>query len=227
LLYHIACYRAGVRRRLAPLALACALAGCPLTPSVGPEATLDAYLRAVSAGRLDEAYGLMSSDYKKSHDRAAFERALGDRKQLARLRGARVVREAEVALPDGEKLPLVEESGQWRLGRDPLDFYPQRTPEEALRSFLRAVEAQRYDVAVRFVPARYRGGITVESLKSRWEGERRAELLEQMAQVRAALGRGEPFELGPPDGEARLAVGERKQARLVRESGLWKVEALE
>src|SRR5581483_11831907 len=78
-----ACYRAHVRfapRRLALLALLVA-AGCPRPP-------------AVAAGRLDEAYNWMSADYRKTHDRAAFERALGDRRGAEKLRGARVELEA-------------------------------------------------------------------------------------------------------------------------------------
>ena len=38
----------------------------------------------------------------------------------------------------GERLGLVYENGAWRLGEDPLDLYGQRTPREALRSFVRA-----------------------------------------------------------------------------------------
>ncbi|HZS38462.1 MAG TPA: hypothetical protein VFF06_16620 [Polyangia bacterium] len=215
-------------RRLALLALLVA-AGCPRPPAaaVGPESALQAYLNAVAAGRLDEAYNWMSADYRKTHDRAAFERALGDRRGAEKLRGARVELEAEAQLPDGERLPLVMENGAWRLARDPLDFYPQRTPAEALRSFLRAVENRRYEVVVRFVPSRYRATVTVDAVRARWEGERRAELGQQLDAIRAALARGEPLELGPPEGEARLQLGERKQAKLVREDGDWKIESLE
>jgi hypothetical protein len=221
------------RFALALVAAAVALAGaagCPPPRAPGPAETVRAYADAVAAGRVDAAYGLMSDDYRRAHDRAAFERALGDRRGAAmgaRLTGARVELAADVELDGGEKLPLVREAGGWRIARDPLEFYPQRTPDEALRSFARAVEGQRYDVALRFVPARYRGQVTMDALRARWEGERRPELMAQLAAVRDALARGEPFEVSGDGSEARLAVGERKQARLVRENGLWKIDALE
>jgi hypothetical protein len=204
------------------------LAGCPKPPA-GPDTALRAYLDAVAANRLDDAYRLMSSEYRKTHDRAAFERALSAdaRRGVDKLRGARVELLAEAQLDDGERLPLVVENGAWRIARDPLDFYPQRTPAEALRSFIRAIENKRWDATLKFVPARYRATINLEAVRARWEGERRVELLAELEAIRGALQRGEPFELGPPEGEARLSVGERKQARLVREDGEWKIETLE
>jgi hypothetical protein len=195
-----------------------------------PEATLDAYTRAVQAHRIDDAYALMSAEYRRTHDRAAFERSLlsSDGKAMSRLRGGKLTLEAEVDLGDGEKLPLVWEDGEWRVARDPLDFYPQATPEEALRSFIRAVENHRYEVVLKFVPQRYRATITVEKLRERWEGDKRAELLAQLAAARAHLG--EPFAYGASGDEATLPVqsGETKrQVRLLREDGAWKVEAVE
>lgn len=203
------------------------LAGCH--PS-GPESTLDAYARAVQANRIDEAYALMSADYRRSHDRAAFERALksGDPKTVQKLRGGKVTLEAEVDLGDGEKVPLRFEDGEWRLARDAGDFYPQATPEEALRSFIRAVENHRYDVVLKFVPQRYRATITVDKLRERWEGERRTELLEQLTAARAHLG--EPFAYAPSGDEATLPVSggdAKRQVRLHREDGTWKVETVE
>jgi hypothetical protein len=203
------------------LAFALLVAACHPGPP-GPEETLARYLRAVGAGRLDEAYALTSSEYRRAHDRQAFARAIAAM-PAAKLRGARVELRAEAELPDGERLPLVHEAGGWRIARDPLDFYPQSTPEEALRSFLRAVENRRYEVVLRFVPHRYRAAITLDKLRERWEGERRPELLTQLGEVRAHLG--EPMEA--EGDEARLPIAERKQVKLVREDGVWKVETLE
>jgi hypothetical protein len=195
-----------------------------------PEATLDAYARAVQAHRFDDAYAMMSAEYRRTHDRAAFERSLqaSDPKAISRLRGGKLTLGAEVDLGDGEKLPLVWEDGDWRVASDPLDFYPQATPEEALRSFIRAVENHRYEVVLKFVPQRYRATITVEKLRERWEGDKRTELLAQLAAARAHLG--EPFAYAASGDEATLPVqtGEtRRQVRLLREDGAWKVEAVE
>jgi hypothetical protein len=215
-----------LRRRLVA-ALALGLGACTHRPA-GPDLVLRQYLAALAGGRVDEAYSLLGADYRRTHDRAAFERSLASvegRNAASRLRRAptSVELRAELALPDGDRLPLELEHGQWRLARDPLEFYPQNTPVEALRSFLRAVDNHRYEVVLRFVPTRYRATITVDKLRERWEGERRGELLAQLTAVRAHLG--DPLDLAGD--EARLAVGERKQVKLVREDGLWKVESLE
>ncbi len=193
-----------------------------------PDETLRRYLDAVRGGRVDEAYTLMSESYRRDHDRAAFERALREHRPdveraVALLsRGAAVELRAEARAGDGETLPLVVEGGQWRVAADPLDFYPQGTPAEALRSFIRAVERRRWDVVLRFVPAQDRRAVTIEQLRSRWEGDKRAEIAEEIAEVRAHLG--EPLEVSSD--AARLPLGERREARLVREEGAWRVEAL-
>ncbi|HEY7956467.1 MAG TPA: hypothetical protein VII38_14285 [Polyangia bacterium] len=216
-------------RRVLLLALSAALAGCGPRPGT-PAATLAAYERAVAAGRVEAAYALMSADYRRTHDRAAFVRALPQGNELGSDRSlahARTTLTATVALPGdppgGPELSLVLEDGAWRVAGAPLDFYPQATPEEALRSFLRAVERHRYSAALRFVPSRYRALLTASALRARWEGEKRVELAAELALVRAHLG--DPFELAGD--EARLPLGERKAAHLHREDGVWKVESLE
>lgn len=207
--------------------IVCLLVGCAhTTPAGSPEATLQAYLDAVAANRLDDAYALLSTDYRRDHDRAAFERALRadpGRRTARSVDRKHVQLRAEVDLADGDRLPLVLENGAWRLARDPLDFYPQGTPEDALRSFVRAVDHHRYETLLAFVPEKYRGAITVEKLRDQWEGERRADLQRQLGEVRSHLG--DRLELSGE--EARLPLGERKQARLLKESGGWKVLSLE
>ena len=200
-------------------------AGCAPHAAPGPADTLRAFADAVRAGRTDAAYALMSDDYKKTHDRDAFAHSLGpaDQRAAGRLAKGRIELRAEVELADGERLALVQEPDGWRFSRDPLDVYPQRAPDEALRSFIRAVERKRWDVALRFIPTRFRATITADSLKERWEGEGANELKAQLVVVKAHLD--EPMELSGD--EARLPVGERKQVKLVREEGLWRVETLE
>jgi hypothetical protein len=184
-----------------------------------------AFAAAVAANRIDDAYALMSAEYRHAHDREAFARSLqpAEKKALARLGDGRIQLRAEVELADGERLALVDDPDGWRFARDPLDLYPQHAPDEALRSFVRAVERKRWEVVLRFIPNRYRATVTAESLQQSWEGERRKELLAQLTAVKAHLD--EPLELAGD--EARLPVAERKQAKLVREDNLWKVETLE
>jgi hypothetical protein len=202
-----------------------AAAGCTPHAAPGPVDTLHAFADAVRAGRTDDAYALMSADYKKTHDRDTFARSLGpaDQRAAGRLAKGRVELRAEVELSDGERLALVQEADGWRFARDPLDLYPQRAPDEALRSFVRAVERKRWEVVLRFIPQRFRATITADSLKQRWEGDGAAEMKAQLDAAKAHFD--EPMELAGD--EARLPVGERKQVKLIREEGLWRVETLE
>jgi len=202
-----------------------AVVGCGPHAAPGPKETLHAFADALHAGRVDDAYALMSADYRKSHDRDVFTHSLGpsEKRAVAKLRDGRIELHAEVELDDGERLYLVQEPDGWRFARDPPDLYPQRgAPEEALRSFVRAVERKRWDVVLRFVPQRYRGTITVDALKERWEGEGAAALKAQLDAVKAHLD--QPFEI--QGNEARLPVGERKQVKLVREGAPWVVGTL-
>jgi hypothetical protein len=215
------------RRVVRALALVVVVAAVACTPHAqpGPADTLRAFADAVRGGRTDDAYALMSADYKKTHDRDAFARSLGpaDQRALGRLAKGRVELRAEIELADGERLSLVQEPDGWRFARDPLDLYPQRAPDEALRSFIRAVERKRWDVVLRFIPQHFRSTITADTLKERWEGAGAGELKAQLLVVKSHLD--EPMELAGD--EARLPVGERKQVKLVREEGLWRVETLE
>jgi hypothetical protein len=212
-------------RALFPVAAVLALTGCGHRPPAGPGETVHAFAAAVAAGRIDDAYALMSADYKRSHDRDAFARSLApaEKRALARLGGAPVQLRAEVELADGERLSLVEDPEGWRFARDPLELYPQRAADEALRSFVRAVERKRWDVVIRFIPNKYRATLTPEALQKSWEGERKQELGAQLAAVKAHL----DDALDLAGDEARLPVGERKQAKLIREDNVWKVETLE
>jgi hypothetical protein len=207
------------------VAVIVAASGCAAKPPSGPEETLRAFGAAVRGGRVEAAYALMSAGYRRTHDRDTFASSLapGVQRAVAKLIDGKIELRAEVELSDGERLAMVQEPEGWRFARDPLDVYPQRAPDEALRSFVRAVERKRWDVVLRFVPQRYRGNITTDTLKERWEGAQVSELQQQLAAVRAHID--EPIEL--VGDEARLPVGERKQVKLIREDGAWKVETLE
>ncbi len=232
--------------------LAC-LAGCARPESA--EATLRRFLALAAAGKpgpTARAYSLMSPEFRKTCDLPCFSRRLGaNPAEIAALSRAPLPAPAVSAqvMPPGDapwQLVLQPAEGKrgaaWRISGDPLDFYPQDTPEHALRSFVRAVEARRYDVLVRFTPERYRAQVTPELLRQRWEGEHRAELRAQLDAVKrhlgqppvVSLGEGEP---GKADHgavqEALLPVGESpimseaRAARLVLEEGRWRIVQLE
>jgi hypothetical protein len=207
--------------------VALAAGACASAARRTPEETLRAYLAAVDKGRIEEAYALTSERYRKEHDRAEFARALASSEGLqgvSRLKKSKSAITVSIELPDGERLELVDEDGAWKFARNPIDFYPQDTPIEALSGFLRALEQGRYERALAFVPSRHRGTVTVEWLKNRMEGEGKGQVRAEIERVRAHLG--DPIEIVRDD-EARLPLGDQKAARLLREAGVWKVESLE
>ncbi|MGH7752333.1 MAG: hypothetical protein ACREN5_05925, partial [Gemmatimonadales bacterium] len=114
---------------------------------------------------------------------------------------------------------LVFEGGRWKLGHDPLDFYGQATPRDALRSFVRAVQRRRWDVVLRFVPQAWVGGTTAESLRRDWQGPRREEIAALVRTLRAHLE--DPIE--QKGDRARMPYGPSTAVEFVREGGLWKI----
>lgn len=191
-----------------------------------PAAVLREYAGALERGRYDEAYELMSLEYRKRYTRAEFERALKERpdelkQMLAQLRERprQVDVSAQVGYGEGDALKLSVERGAWRIDSDPLEFYGQRTPGEALRSFVRAIERRRYDVVLRFVPAKWAEAMTAEKLRAQWEGDKKAELERLLKNLKANLGA--PIE---EDGDnATMPYGENFKVAFVREDGVWKI----
>jgi hypothetical protein len=204
-------------------------AGCAHSRS-GPAAALADFGAAVDRKDYAAAYGLMSADYRKRTTFSDFRQELeagGDEVQIVarRLRddAARTPLQIDVEVDLGEKLTLVLEAGQWRVAAQPFDFFAQRTPRAALRTFVRAIEHARYDAALRLVPNRYRIGVTVEKLRDYWEGERRADNQKLLKRLRDNVN-APIVETGD---EARMPYGETSEVRFIREDGLWKVEGID
>lgn len=218
---------------LRPLSLVlCVLAGCARPQ--GPEGPLRRFLDLVAEGRTRDAYALTAPAYREQCDLGCFERLLGrSREELRRahadLRAGAARSELRVAVDLPGQAPasllLVRQGGTspWLLASDPLDYYPQGTPTEALRSFVRAVEGGRWAVAARFVPQRLRPQASAERLRERWEGPQREELRGQIALVKRHLDEPPVIE----GAEARLPLGERREARLLLEDGRWQVLQLQ
>jgi hypothetical protein len=215
---------------LCTLALVLAAAGaCPsgATGPAKPEDVLRAYADAVVAKDYDRAYGLMSDAFRKRYDRKEFVRLLQENqteiqngiKQLSQKPGT-VQMEARVEFGEAESLKMVVEDGVWKIASDPLNFYGQRTPSEALRSFVRALERRRYDIVLRFVPAKWAEGITVEKLRREWEGNKKDEVGALIRNLKANLN-GPITETGDT---ATMPYGDKFEVRFVREDGLWKIE---
>ncbi len=202
------------------------LTGCA-HQATGPAEAAAAFGAALERGDVAAAYALLSAETRARMPLAGFKLQLEEGGAFTR-QEARALREgklpaaprATLELPEGETLTLVQEDGAWRVDGHPLEPWGQRSPRAALRTFVRAVESRRYDVVLGLVPTRHRATVTLETLRLFWEGASAAENAQVVGRLKAALG-APLIELGD---EARMPYGERAEARLVREDGLWKIE---
>jgi hypothetical protein len=221
-------------RALARLAavsgLSAGLIACSPAPgSPNPRTALDQYTAALESGRTQDAYALLSAEAKRSVSYQAFERMTRDNPGEVRALVEALKRPtappyvtAKVTTPDGESLLLVYEDGAWRVDASAVDLYGQTTPEQAVRSFVRAYENKRYDILLRFVPSAHQEGLNAQKLKQAWEGEQKAEMDQLASALLVGLEEGGKVELL---GErATLAYGTSGTVELVREHGLWKIE---
>lgn len=209
------------------LAIAVAGVGCGAAASTAtPGATLDSFAQAIRRGRYEQAYRFMSEAYRRQVDKATFVREMRanpeEARQLAeKIAGShdRVTITAQVPYDD-RPLHLVKDGKAWHLTGNVVDFYDQSTPRAALRSFVRAMERQRYDVVLRFVPDADRQGMTVEQMRKAWQGKGREEVERLLANLRANMDN--PIEV--VGDRATMPYGERFSVQFVREDGVWKIE---
>lgn len=220
-------------RGAALLVLAVALTtGCGASAGADPDRVLNDYSLALEGGRAADAYALLSAESKKSISFEQFQRILKENPEEAR-ELARSLRRpqaapprvtATVTGPDGESsILLVYEQGAWRVDASAIDLYSQRTPEAAVRAFLRAYDNRRFDVLLKFVPEDQRGELTAAELKKMWEGEERADMDRLTGALKASLPTSKLELFGD---RATLAFGSGGSVELVRERGLWKIEDL-
>lgn len=214
------------------LASASSSLGCGGSAGADPERVLSQYSLAVEAGRATEAYELLSSDSKKTISFEQFQRILKENPEevrelaqsLRRPQAAAPRVTATVTGPDGESaLLLLYEGGAWRVDASAIDLYSQRTPEAAVRAFVRAYDNRRFDVLLKFVPDEERDELTAAELKQAWEGEERADMDRLTGALRASLPTAKVELFGD---RATLAFGAGGMVELVRERGLWKIEDL-
>jgi hypothetical protein len=223
--------RAAVRGLvIASTCLACAADPAGSSPARTPEATLLAFARALGEGRGEEAYALMSAEYRARVDLAEWKQKVQDYPQeiieLANALGR--AREpahetAEVAWGEAQSVMLAKGAQGWLITSDLLDFYDQSTPRAALRSFVRAMRARRYDAVLRFIPDADREGLTPEGLERDASDPAREDLERVLSSLRQNLDA--PIEVA---GErATMPYAEQRRVSFVREGSSWKLEALE
>jgi len=220
-----------------------ALLGCS-PRAVGPVDTVHAYAQSLREGRLDDAWMHLSAGARAAlpyENFVALARAHPESVQDAVRAFGEVSAEApitaRVELASGETVTLLQEGGQWRLDPAALDFYSQRTPQTALRAFVRALERQRWEVLLDLAPraelARLEamaresdaGARTAaDVLRAHWAGTEAASTQQTLTRLRDALERGRAVEVIGDRATMRYGVGLQHAARLVREEGLWRVE---
>lgn len=218
--------RLGVPLHMAAVvALGTACGGAPA--STDPKATVSAFAAALREGRFDEAYGMMSRNYRRRVPFEEFRRHLEANPEEAREAAEVLARPdgepeevATLTYADGERLEMIREGGEWRIASNVVDFYDQSTPRAALRSFVRAMERERYDIVMRLVPEADLEGMSPERMREAWSGDNREEVERLIANLRAHLD--SPIE--QVGDRATMPYGERYTAVLVREDGVWKVE---
>ncbi len=128
--------------------------------------------------------------------------------------------EGVIELGGGDVIDVVWTDDGWRFSSDPTDLYAQSTPREALRTFVRAVQNERWDVLVELAPERYRVGLAEEDLQAAWSEGPQSEAL------REALNRLEKGLSGPIEEDAHQAIlrlDDGHVARLEREGERWVV----
>jgi hypothetical protein len=196
-------------------------------PGDDPQSTLHAYARALDEGRAEEAYGYLSDDARRGMSLAAFRRLLSDDPEGVREIGRALERSAAPAVvtatitsPSGQELHLVLENGAWRIDPSTIDLYAQDTPRHAIVGFVRAIERQRYDVVLRYVPEAHLAGLDAAKLRTAWEGHDKDEITQVVTALKHAL----PGATIEETGERAAMPYGAGTIQLVREHGLWKVE---
>jgi hypothetical protein len=210
------------------LAAAMIAGGCGARSALrSPETAVQAFADALREHDYPRAYALLSAEYRaqvtEDELRERLERNPAERDELAALM-ARPTGEsdvtAEVPFGDGEVLRLRFEGGRWRLVGNVFDFYDQSTPRAALRSFVRAIERERYDIVLRFVPNADREGMTEERLREAWQGDDREAIARLLENLRASLDN----PITQNGNHATMPYGERFTVEMLYEDGVWKIE---
>lgn len=207
--------------------LAATLGACAaLAPPRTPSAAIEAYAEALRTKDAAQAHALLTREDARTRSRAELAKALEVHAAEAEELAARLERAerprvfATVQLDDGSELRLERAAhGGFRVV-DPLTrFYAQSSPREALKSFIRAVERQRWDVLLALMPRRERAGLDARQLRESLEPAR-----EELSRLVALLASEQNNPIEVVGDRATMPYGESFTARFLREDGLWKIE---
>ncbi len=207
------------------------LAACGGASARTPKSAVQQYAQALRSGDTEAAYSLMSAEFRAHHSRKDFDNMLkANRDEVAQTADRLALESGQLAIRADfdygldEHMQLVKEGGDWRIASNPLSFYSQKTPQETVRSFVRAYSLKRWEVMLRFVPSSYRDRMSVEMVKKQFEGPRKEAMQEMMDKLRVNLNA--PSSDIQRGNQARLRYGDSYEVELVREQGLWKIKRL-
>lgn len=214
---------------LTSAALAALLSGCG-PRQAGPVSALHDYGAALRTHDYSVAYDMMSEGFQAKHSREDFVRMMtesgpevAETAQMLSSQHNSVDVTAEFNFGIGDTMRLVQEDGEWRIASNPMAFYGQGSPREALRSFVRAYSLRRWDVMLRFVPTKYRERMSVAKMRAQFEGDHREELDSMMNMIQANLDQ----PIVDKGNEARMPYGDRFEVKFVLEEGRWKIQDLD
>ena len=190
-----------------------------------PEAALSRYAGALRARDWDTAYSLLSHEARLRVSKAAFVQMVNEnpeavRRLVSQLNEGEVVTTATVTSPTGQAWSLVHEGGRWRASLASIDIYGQGTPEQTLASFVRAFQAKRYDILLRFVPAEKTDGLDAKRLQASFEGEMQREVTSLVRALDASIGK---IDVERHGRLATAVYGAGGTVELVEEGGNWKI----
>ncbi|MEE9383469.1 MAG: hypothetical protein V3V08_08660 [Nannocystaceae bacterium] len=95
----------------------------------------------------------------------------------ADLRAAEATPGALLFLAPDRPVAAVRVLAGWRFDSDPSAYYGQRTPRQALASFVLATLNRRWDVVLELAPSRFRSGLAEADLASMWDASPRGDEL--------------------------------------------------
>ncbi|MFH2007209.1 MAG: hypothetical protein ABI333_11530 [bacterium] len=199
--------------------------GCPHQVAT-PKSTLKAYIAALETGDFARAYDLMSQSFRKEYDRDEFishhKRNPKDvKKNISELKQgpAKLEVQARYSYGEGNNVSLVREGGAWKLALDPVSFYSQRTPEEAIRSFVRALQRRRYRILLRFVPNQWRKVMSVQDTQRLFSKEQIEDTRQLIRNLKANL----TNKIDVKGDDAYMLYGDSYKVQFKREDGVWKI----
>jgi hypothetical protein len=97
----------------------------------------------------------------------------------------------------------------------------QSSPRSALRSFLAAYEARRWELIFELIPHRERAGLTPEKLRQAWEGPQRDSIDNKVWALREVAEKGAISTTGS---RATLHYGTGETLVFVLDGGVWYIE---